>query len=150
MILNFKDYLKSCYEHLFSMQPMQDKVYYEKVEEMAIVKAKKEIDMLIQEALANNYITTDEASAMNPYEKGPGKFYGLFKVHKKHIIGTPPPLRPIISGSGSIIENTGKFVEHHIKSSAIQHKSYLQDTPHFIRKIERKKIKVQNCPKIQF
>ena len=64
------------------------KFYYKKT---GILRAQKEIDTLIQEAIANNQIITYEA--MNPYEKGPKKFYGLFKVHKKHIVGTPPPLR---------------------------------------------------------
>ena len=36
------------------------------------------------------------------------------KVHKKHTKPDPPPVRPIISGSGSMTENIGVFIEHHI------------------------------------
>ena len=77
-----------------------------------------------------------ELDAMNPSEKGPGKFYELFKVHKQHEAGKVPPERPIISGSGSVTENISLFVEHHLKHLADQHQSYLQDTPDFLRHIE--------------
>ena len=73
---------------------------------------------------------------MNPEDCDPANFYCRFKVHKKHIFGQPPPVRPIISGSGSITENMGQFVEHHIKPLSNKHQSYLQDTPHFLRVIE--------------
>jgi hypothetical protein len=50
---------------------------------------------------------------------------------------TAPPPRPIISGSGAIMENMGKFVEHHIKNVANKHQSYIQDTPHFLRILQK-------------
>ena len=46
---------------------------------------------------------------------------------------TPPPVRPLISGSNSVTENIEKYVEYHIKDSA----SYLQDTPDFLRLIDK-------------
>ena len=73
---------------------------------------------------------------MDPSDKGVGKFYELFKVHKTHLAPNTPPERPIISCSGSMTENIGKFVEHHLKNVANIHESYLQDTPDFLRKIE--------------
>ena len=73
---------------------------------------------------------------MDPTEKGPAKFYELFKVHKKHVEGKTPPERPIISGSGSVTENIGVFVEHNIKELANKHSTFLQDTPDFLRNIE--------------
>ena len=91
---------------------------------------------LIEEGLDNEYIDKDEFEAMDPTEKGPGKFYELFKVHKEHEMGKAPPERPIISGSGSLTENISLYVEHHIKHLATQHQSYLQDTPDFLRQIE--------------
>ena len=73
---------------------------------------------------------------MNVEDGDPAKFYMTFKVHKDHKHGEAPPPRPIISGAGSIFENVGKFIEHHIKESAISHNTYLQDTPHFLRILE--------------
>ena len=48
-------------------------------------------------------------------EKGPGKFYELFKAHKDHVFPELPPERPIVSGCGSITENISKFLDHHAK-----------------------------------
>ena len=48
-----------------------------------------------------------------------------------------PPPRPIISGSGSITENASLYVQHHIKDVSRSHSSYLEDTPDFLRAIEK-------------
>ena len=73
---------------------------------------------------------------MNPANKKAGKFYCTFKVHKEHEKNKAPPERPIVSGCENICENIGKFVEHHIKSLANTHETFLQDTPDFLREIE--------------
>ena len=87
---------------------------------------------------------------MNPDDKGVGKFYSTFKVHKDHTVGKPPPLRPIVSGCGSITENIGVFVEHFIKDIATSHQSYLKDTPDFLRVIEdiNKKVNLPESAKL--
>ena len=59
-----------------------------------------------------------------------------FKVHKDHEEGKTPPERPICSGSGSYLDNVGKFTEHHIKDHATKHPTFLEDTPDFLRHIE--------------
>ena len=58
------------------------------------------------------------------------------KQTKKYIPCTPPPVRPIISASGSITDNIGLFVEYHLKHLANKHDSFLQDTPDFLRQIQ--------------
>ena len=68
-------------------------------------------------------------------DKNAGRFYCNFKVHKEHE-HIPPP-RPITSGSGSLTEGIGRFVDHHIKHVATKHKSYLKETPDFLRCIEK-------------
>ena len=70
-------------------------------------------------------------------DKDPAKFYCTFKVHKDHVPMTAPPPRPIVSGSGSTTENIAAFVDHHIKDVSRQHHSYLQDTPDFLRYVEK-------------
>ena len=42
-----------------------------------------------------------------------------------------------MSGSGSVTENIAAFVDYHVKDTAKEHQSYLQDTPDFLRYIER-------------
>jgi len=112
------------------------KPYYQKVTEESLDLAEEKIMHLIEEGLDNEYISKTEFDAMNPSEKGPGKFYELFKVHKQHEAGKVPPERPIISGSGSVTENISLFVEHHLKHLADQRQSYLQDTPDFLRHLK--------------
>ena len=144
VILDFQDYLKSCYDHLLSSIPGQDleeeenpKLYYEPVNEFALENAKNKIIDTLKEAFENNIITKEEFAMMNPKEKNASKFYCNYKVHKQIKQGQIPPVRPIISGSGSITENISLYVEHHIKDLAMKHPSYLQDTPHFLRVIEK-------------
>ena len=75
---------------------------------------------------------------MNPQKKDPAVFYCNFKVHKqKEHDNSVPPVRPIISGSGSITENISLYVEHFIKETSTKHASYLQDTPHFLRVLNK-------------
>ena len=73
---------------------------------------------------------------MNPSEKKPGKFHSIFKVHKPHIEGLAPPVRLIVSGSGSILENIGQYITFHLKKVANKHNTFIQDTPDFLRKAE--------------
>ena len=73
---------------------------------------------------------------MDPREKAPGKFYAMFKVHKKHQEGKAPPERPIISCCNSITENIGEFCASKLRTISNKHDSYLQDTPDFLRYID--------------
>ena len=112
------------------------KMYYEPVDEFALERARKTISDTLKEALENEIITKDEFTIMNPKDKNASKFYCNFKVHKQTEHGQIP-VRPIISGSGAITEKISLFIEHHIKELSMKHPSYLQDTPHFLRVIEK-------------
>ena len=81
---------------------------------------------------------------MNPEYGNPAKFYCNFKIQKYHISNQAPPPRPIISGSGSILKDIGKYIEFYIHNIATKHETFLQDTPHFLRTIE----KVYRGPKL--
>lgn len=138
IILNFDDYLKACYSHLWSEQAHEDgasKPYYNKVDDFEIERAKRRIINVLDVGLNSQIITQQEYNEMNPEDKDVGRFYCNFKVHKNynHI----PPVRPINSGSGSITENISLFVNHHIKDLSNTHSSYIQDTPDFLREIEK-------------
>ena len=45
-----------------------------------------------------------------------GKFYLNFKVHKAHT--NIPPERAIVSQSGSVTSNIGKYVDFHIQETS--------------------------------
>ena len=135
MILDFTEYMRSCQEHLNSENAENEK-YYMKVNKSTLNEANDKLMMLLLEGLDNDIISKQEYEAMKPENLIPGKFYALFKVHKQHEIGKSPPIRPIVSGCGSMFENIGLFIDHHIKEFGTKHKSHLQDTPDFLRQIE--------------
>ena len=140
MILDYLVYMRACYEHLMSEKILSDgeiKKYYCRVDNMDLEYTKVKIRNLVQEGLDNDILSKEEYTAMLADEKEAAKFYCTFKVHKKHEPMTAPPPRPIVSGSGSVTENIATFVEYHIKDIAKEHEAYLQDTPDFLRYVEK-------------
>ena len=74
MILDFKSYMRACYDHLLSSQPNttegeEPKMYYKKEDEFALERAKKHIKDTLKEALEENNITKEEFKAMDPDEQ---------------------------------------------------------------------------------
>ena len=139
MVLDFEEYLKACGEHLEDKQTFEDgttKKYYKKVSETDLEHAKNKLQIIIDEGYDNEILSKEEYQAMCPEGKKPGKFYCNFKVHKEHEHGKAPPVRPICSGCGSVLENPSAFVQHHIKHVANKHETFILDTPDFLRQVE--------------
>ena len=61
-----------------------------------------------------------------------GRFYLLPKIHKR-LNGVPG--RPVISNSGYFTENISEFLDHHLQPLAKKVPSYIEDTNHFLQKI---------------
>ena len=100
--------MKSCYTHLLSNVPKKTEeevtVMYDKpVNEISLEGAKTKINL--KNALEKEIITKEEYSALNTEDKDAANFYCNFKVQKQTEHKEVPPVRPIISGSGSITEN---------------------------------------------
>ena len=115
-------------------------LYYIKVGDAVLKEAKDKISSLVREAYDNEILSKDEFRAMMPIEEQKtilGRFYCTFKVHKKYEHGRAPPPRGIVSCSGTLTENIAIYVEHHLKEVATTHESYLQDTPDFLRNIDK-------------
>ena len=90
MILDFKAYMKACYDHLLSSQPNQQEddesqknMYYKKEDEFALERAKNHINTTLKEALDNNIISKEEFKAMDPEDKNPSKLYCLFRFTRR-------------------------------------------------------------------
>ena len=137
VISDFDMYLKAAYEHLLSKQEGSGKQFYKEVHGIEVDKAKHRIKAVLNDAKEAGIITKEEFSFMDPSDKSIAKFYCNFKVHKNHKVGELPPPRPIVSGKNSMTEGIGKFVEHHVKEISKSHKTYLEDTPDFLREIEK-------------
>ena len=137
IVLDFKDYMWSCYNYLLSKN-ITNQSYYSQVDEFAVERAKIVINNTLKEGLDFNRISKREYDAMIAEEKSSGRFYSNLKVHKAHAHKKTPPVRPIVSGSGSMTEGIAKYVEHHIKDIAQTHETYLEDTPDFLRGLNKK------------
>ena len=107
--------------------------------------AKAKITIILDEGINNDILTKAEYHAMCPDGKGPRRFYSNLKVHKEHVHGEVPSVRPIISGNNSILENPGAYVEYHISELVTKHKSYIKDTPDFLRKVEEE-LNIEELP----
>ena len=132
--------MRACYEHLSSERISDDgttKKYYSRVERIELERSKSKIRNLVQEGFDNNILNKEEYEAMLSDDKEAAKFYCTFKVHKRHEPMMAPPTRPIVSGSGSATDNIAAFVDYHIKDIAKEHPSHLQDTPDFLRYLEK-------------
>ena len=130
IVCDYAKYVLSCQKELES-KTKNGENYYKIISQKDLDKAKQEIDLILNKALEAKSISKSEHEAMVSKEKNAGKFYQLFKVHKKFEVPNLPPGRPIISGCGSITENISLFVDHHSKDLVPEIPSYLQDTPHF-------------------
>ena len=95
-----------------------------------LAKAKE----LVQEGVDLGFIHPDDASVMIPAEAVPGRYYGLAKVHKQRQTwpevagGRCPPLRPVVSGSGTVQEGISYWVNEQAKGEVKKLPTYLEDT----------------------
>ena len=139
LVLDFEKYKESCETHLTAtqLQPLGPPIpYYVPTNTTKVKKCVKEISDTVKKGLSKEWITAEEAKAMDPTDCTPGRFYMIFKVHKPHPPDQLPPGRPIVSGSGGYTENIAKFVDFHAKSLVTTIPSYLQDTPDFLRTLD--------------
>jgi ABC-type Zn uptake system ZnuABC Zn-binding protein ZnuA len=81
LICDYLKYVEACNEHLMSETP-EGQPYYGKISEKYLMDAKKDIELALKKALDTKQIIKDEERAMSTKEKGPGKMYQLFKLHK--------------------------------------------------------------------
>jgi hypothetical protein len=135
IICNYDDYVKSCEKDLAS-KSVDDQPHYSKITKTDLDEAKSKIQTTLKKAQLTKQISNSEYSEMSPEEKNPGKFYHIFKVHKKHDPPNLPPGRPIVSGCNSITEKISHFVDFHAKHLVPLIPSYLQDTPDLLRHLE--------------
>ena len=91
---------------------------------------KKTIKTYLITGLKTEIITNEEFTAMCPSDKGPGKFYELFKVHKDHESPYFPPERPIVSGCEYVGQTKRRLVDR-IKEMK-GHESMPYEVPYYI------------------
>ena len=82
----------------------------------------------MSEGVREEYNSQKDAILMVPDKPTPGKLYGLVKDHKPVETSSKlPPLREVVSGSGSNTEFLSAFVDHHLKAEVKKLPSYIED-----------------------
>ena len=107
---------------------------------------------LIEEGVEQGFIHREDAAAMRPDDTKPGRYYGLAKVHKSPQTwpqvagGRCPPLRPVVSGSGTISEGISHWVDEQAKGEVRKLPTYLEDTRHLLQLIQEENQKGPQLP----
>ena len=76
IVLNFNDYMNSCYEHLNSEMPQLNGLktnYYKKVDESILLEAKSKINSILEEGFDIGIIKKEEFHAMKIDDVKPAK-----------------------------------------------------------------------------
>ena len=113
----------------------EEQMYYEgPIAGMYVDHHYNQIKKFLEESSKKEIITESDARNLLPREPTPGRFYGLVKNQKPIVEGDKiPPLRPVVSGSGSNTEMISWLVDQEAKHMVPKLDSYWQDTPHALR-----------------
>lgn len=141
-IMDRDDYVNEIMEqHLQSTVTNQDgdiiNVYRE-VDPLMLHVHHDKLRQLVEQGFQAGFLNEKEKAGLIPEKPGEARAYGMPKAHKAVPEGKKiPPVRLVISGCGSTTENASLFVDHHTKHIPTQLPSYIQDTPDFLRLLER-------------
>ena len=141
-VLDFEDYKTAMDDKLqekFLDINGEEKLKYVKTTEKDLKSQWTAVKTIVDEGVRAGYIGDEDATTMVPEKPKPGRLYGVVKDHKRVVEGSNiPPLREVVSGSGSNTEYLSAYVDHHSKAEVQKLPSYLEDTPHVLRKIREK------------
>ena len=147
-LMEKSDYVTALEKQLKSVHTNNDgtcKNYYEKATEQDLRDVQIKVSHLITEGASKGFISKNDSKHMAP-SKTPGRLYGLPKCHKEAKDGPLPPLRPIISNSGSVTEQISHFVDLHARAEVTKMESYVEDTPDMLRQFEAENAKGPQPP----
>ena len=142
--MNTSDYIKQCESMLYATYTdEQGKVqtYYRTNVPKAVLKHQwAKIKDTVEIGRQDGFISESDAMNMIPEEPKPGRFYGLVKNHVDKSAwnegSTIPPLRPVVSGSGSNTEGISKFVDEFAKAEVPKLESYIEDSRDLLHLVE--------------
>ena len=110
---------------------------YPVAKEGQLEKVFNEIIRILGEGHMKGFICEDDLAAAIPEEPEPGRLYGTCKDHKEIILEFGiPPLRPVISCCGTILEGSGKIVDKILRPVDEAAESFIQDTTALLRRVQ--------------
>ena len=116
--------------------------YYRRTCHQHLSNLRANAQELVQEGVEAGFIHPEDAKEMVPEEAKPGRYYGLAKVHKARRCwpevagGRCPPLRSVVSGSGTVAEGISHWVDEGAKGEVPRLPTYLEDTRHLLQLIQ--------------
>ena len=115
-----------------------DQQKYPKATKQQLAKEYRRLKELVAEGKREGFVGEKDAAVAIPPKPTAARLYGNPKVHKaaREDLGIPP-LREIVSCSGSNSEGLGKLVDSFTRPVDENCASFLQDTPHLLRKIRQ-------------
>ena len=143
-VMNTNDYIKQCEAMLYATykdDKGEEQTYYRTDVPKEVLrhhwsKIKDAVDVGKQAG----YISVGDAAAMVPEEPKPGRFYGLVKNHVDKESwpdgSVIPPLRPVVSGSGSNTENISLFIDEFAKREVPKLDSFIEDSRDLLHLVE--------------
>ena len=149
---DYKQVVKSQLEATYTSEDGTQKPYYRRTCNEHLQHLRSKALELIEEGVEQGFIHREDASVMRPSEAKPGRYYGLAKVHKspqswpKAAGGRCPPLRPVVSGSGTISEGISHWVDEQAKGEVKKLPTYLEDTRHLLQLIQEENQKGPQLP----
>ena len=129
VIMNRTDYITE------ATRQLSDTKFYTKTQVDLTGTHINKITQTLSTMLRNDEIAQSVYRNLVPKDCKTPAFYFLPKIHKQKITG-----RPIISGNNCPTEKISAFIDEHIKQFVPHIKSYVRDTPDFIKKIENFKL----------
>lgn len=112
---------------------LNDETTYRKLSADPTLPFKKSLVNLLEEGVALGAITPQVAKYMNVEHPIIPIFHGFPKTHKKAF---PPPLRPIVSGIGSLCERLSEWVDAHLQPLVISRPGYLRDSKQVLQGLQ--------------
>ena len=127
VIMNTHDYIEE------GMRQLNNKQFYRKETKNLTPTHKQRIDSIIEELFQNNEISESTFKYLLNDGERTSIFYMLPKIHKNR---DNPPGRPIVSSNDCPTEKISQMIDIILKPLIVQNKSYIEDTPDFLRKIQ--------------
>ena len=110
---------------------------YQLIDKDTVEKHHTDIKRIIKYGLNQELYNKRVADSLLPKEASCGRLYGLLKDHKCVQEGKKiPPMRLVISGSGSNTEYISRFLDFYIKPLVKKLPSYLEDTKDFLNSLK--------------
>ena len=127
-------------EYINKAQDLLKEEAYKIIPEDPTNKQKNKLIQLLKKIKTECGINEENYKKMYPTGAGIPEFYGLPKVHKAVV-----PLRPIVSGRGSVTYNTSKELARILKPLAGRTSFSVQNTMDFVEQVKSIRLQPQEC-----